>query len=570
MHPDPCLLSGRPTLEGELSIAAAAEQAGDWKHALHHVLGALAIDPFSDVALQSLRRLHTQYGLMPTLEADHYFSAHLARAYLLADLGRLPEAFVVVARVDEAMPELGLVRLLNAWIRSGPLPAEVRMMGLQRVVGAAQASLGRLHLLPGERAALEPYAELAEAYVEGQTNPMILGLLSGIFRRVGRTTQALTVLGERQSMDPSVVVPAALALRAGGRPEVAAQRFAQLYATTGDPAHLLEQARALGDAGRYADALAALAQLQALPEVHFDQEFEVFRAWLEACARGEAASLRRDYDWVRRWSQGHGSIIQMQEISSNLLLDPSLSPGTVLDVRVPTLESPSARLALALLAGSTDPRVVPYAYEALPEPDPRQPRDAVSGVLWREEDGVMVQAVAPPPEHIRALVAELAVRAPDLFSMWELAGELAPLAGGDVQALAAAMVYPELPRDNIVVPDWIYLCQVAAACLIARSGGEWAGSLRRQALLDRLRGPSDWTTAAAALVLAELGLHEAEALPEIRRELLALAREMPQQGHCSYGATLALAALKVPLFEPTLAQLLAQRWLSPPAQGSGE
>jgi hypothetical protein len=80
-------------------------------------------------------------------------------------------------------------------------------------------------------------------------------------------------------------------------------------------------------------------------------------------------------------------------------------------------------------------------------------------------------------------------------------------------------------------------------------------------LLDLVRGPGDWSTAAAVLALGEIAVREPDAIDEIRRELVALARAIPEAGHCAYGATLAVTASKIPLFPEELARALEATWL---------
>jgi hypothetical protein len=88
---------------------------------------------------------------------------------------------------------------------------------------------------------------------------------------------------------------------------------------------------------------------------------------------------------------------------------------------------------------------------------------------------------------------------------------------------------------------------------------------RRQVLLDLLRGPPDWTTAAAITALGELAVREPDALPEVRAELIDLGWSVVRAPLCTFGATLAVTARKVPFFAPDLARALTERWLVHPS-----
>jgi hypothetical protein len=174
----------------------------------------------------------------------------------------------------------------------------------------------------------------------------------------------------------------------------------------------------------------------------------------------------------------------------------------------------------------------------------------------------MRQAVSPPPAEVGETVAEVAKESVDLFACWDAAGRLAPRVASKLDEVAAVMVYPPaLPDDDRAIASWVYKCQVAAACLIARSDTRWSGSQRRQILLDVVRGPVDWTVAAAVLALGEVAVREPDALPEIRRELQSLAASPSDEGHCPFGATLAFTAAKIPYFRPGLIEKLAKAHL---------
>jgi len=559
-------------LEDELAIAEGARGDGDWKHALHHYVGALVHDAFGEQALRGIRVIHAKEDILPFLETQVFAGAHLARAYLLADRGDFEAAIVIVAQVDGAMPQLGTVRLLTDWLGRDPVTPDTRVWAIRRLASAAHVGMGRMQLLPGEVAAVDPYADLAEVLAKGETNPGFLSLISGILRRAARYDAALAVLdGATSTRESPHEVVLALAHRAAGRPAVAAEMFGQVFASTKDPVHLMEQARALGDAGSYDAAIVAAKKAGdlGLPPSY---EGELFLEWLEGRANGDATALTHDYDWVRRTACHEGVIPAMNDASTNALRDPRVTRGSKLKMAVSALEAPSVRLCLALHQGDgCDPRAVDYSFGAVGTPDPRLPRGTVKTLLWAEVDGVMVQSVPVPPDDVRALVAKLAERALDLFVTWDAAAELAPEVASRMDELVHAMVYPTPAPSDVPMASWLFRYQVAAACLVAHAETGWRGSRRRQLLLDLVRGPGDWTTAAAVLVLGEIAVREPDALPEIRRELTLLAKAIPDGAYSSYAPVLALVARKIPFFPPELVEQLEKAWLSGAGgDGAGE
>ena len=550
-------------LEEELTIAEDARSQGDWKHALHHYVNALGMEPLARQATDSLRRLAAEHDVFEQLEGNGYVGAHVARALLLADRGEHDEAIEIVAQVDQALPDLGTITLLLEWLDVEKASESTRRIALSRIADAGRVGMGRLQLLKGERAAMAPYADLAARLVTNETDPLVLSVGSGTLRRAGRHEEALAAAtAAHNSGEESASIALALALRAAGRPDEAAELFSKTFEMTGDPSLLLERARALCEAGHNPEALQSIVQWTNVSGRPPDPECELLKEWVEGRIARDPIAEGRDYDWIRRSAIGHGLISAMTDASTNVLEDPRVKRGTPIRIGVSSLESPSVRLTLALFAHhSTDPASVDYTYASVPTPDPRNPRAPVKTLLWRGEDGVMRQAVDPPSDEVREAVAAVAREAADLFACWEAAGRFAPRFASTLDSVAAAMVYPIDPPDGAgSTPSWVYKSQVAAACIIARADTRWAGSQRRQILIDLLRGPVDWTVAAAVLALGEVAVREPAALAEIRRELQELAKSVGGEGHCPFAVTLAVTSSKIPFFRPELRQKL-EEWL---------
>jgi len=100
------------------------------------------------------------------------------------------------------------------------------------------------------------------------------------------------------------------------------------------------------------------------------------------------------------------------------------------------------------------------------------------------------------------------------------------------------------PPEGFTDWEWTRATQVAAALIAGRIDQGWDGSLRRDALLSMLRGPTDWITEAALAALVCV-YREPDAGPETRADIEAALRELagrlPNQGHCCFHHALAWA-----------------------------
>jgi hypothetical protein len=147
--------------------------------------------------------------------------------------------------------------------------------------------------------------------------------------------------------------------------------------------------------------------------------------------------------------------------------------------------------------------------DAVPAPDIREPRRPGAVTMWRYEDKTATPAVAPPSQ--AAVEAILDVAEPRLGHPIEAYDAAVRLSSLGVDDLIALLVHPPPPPDNemgrwltATDPAWWVKCVQVWACLgLLHHGSDeaWAGSARRQVLVDIAWGIEDWTTEAALFAL---------------------------------------------------------------------
>lgn len=210
--------------------------------------------------------------------------------------------------------------------------------------------------------------------------------------------------------------------------------------------------------------------------------------------------------------------------------------------------------------------VIPTISTQVPEPDPRVPRiENPRFLLWGYEGVAAMPALGPASEKVTELVSTLAGSIYFLPLWRERARSFEFAPSHDLaEDILGMMVHPSPPPEGIPMWVWLPLLQVAAAtCISVFDEPEWEGSARRDALLDVLRGPMDWSVSAAAVVLGEVAQEfQPEDAPrqEILAELLATHANAPTTGYTCYMDALLATLLRFPeITEEQRAQFQQER-----------
>lgn len=234
--------------------------------------------------------------------------------------------------------------------------------------------------------------------------------------------------------------------------------------------------------------------------------------------------------------------------------------------RVSALEAPSCYVAVQLEARRQGQALdLQVTVEAIQSPDPRLSEAEKAFEVWsyRKFLGLKTDAtlrLAPADPAILAGIGAIA-KQPYALDRWFALGREygAGIGAARLCDVLATMAHPSLPPDGLGSGTWLQRLQFAACCVVAGIDEGWPGSLRRRALLSLLRGPMDWVTGAAAIVLSEVHLTCAASRSEIKQEFETRIARVPSS-YCCYRKPLATAYLRLPDAAPLLAGAL-RRWL---------
>jgi hypothetical protein len=218
------------------------------------------------------------------------------------------------------------------------------------------------------------------------------------------------------------------------------------------------------------------------------------------------------------------------------MFQPKMTEGGTANIGVSSLEAPSNQLAFALAFAAQGLDIsVNFQVAAVPEPDPRQPVDAIRYRLWDYQGTTAKPALPPPAERVSQAIAELASsrfnREGSFARASYVAGELGPAALPDI--LAVMVHPPKLPAGRDAL-EFTRRIQLEAMHVAAQVDEGWLGSARRMALMSVLFGPMDWATNAAIDVLAFLAQRHPALAYDIHKSFEYLEQKRPGSGHCCW------------------------------------
>jgi hypothetical protein len=537
-------------------------------------VGALTLEPHRREWSATLRELLEHREVVQKLESDTFYGSRAALAFHHRERGNLTEALDSIAPVTEAAPDLGFHRWFATWL--GDAGAVASASAVKRVLMLATTfGVGRIRLLPAERAAAEELVPIADYAMRAISEPRTLWLASATYRRAGHCEKAIEAAARARPGLPPDVGGAALglALRANREFDLACKVFDETFATTGARDFRHEKLRVLADAGRWKEALEIAEQLE-LSELGPENqaEHEELRARL---ASNAPAPDVPPFDVVRRRALGHGMLAPMLDATANGLrqykekqraANPTelgtLIRGDSATIAISGNEGASNRLCMALMfSGAPDPRLAKYSIasgSALQTVTDRV--DQYS--LWKLEGDVVVQALPAPPAAVADWIEQVALYEPDgadaetlldsggdFLDMWTFS-KRHPKVDASAREWVSAATYPRMPLFRVAMgPDWVYRWQVASLIGLAHAASGWDGTNRRDAFLSLLDGAIDWPLAAAIRVLTELALEEPDATSEIRRRLIRLSETLGHVPNLMIPVTL-LSALEAIPFVP--------------------
>jgi len=543
--------------EGEVAVARLAADSGDLRHAATHLAFAMATDPQLPEVHEALAELAVRAGgteaALELFPMERPFIGEVVcRAHLQAAAGHWEEAVRLIAAAIKVEPDRPWAHA--AWLTRDDLPELVSPRAAAEAV--ARAAGGLPEPLPQPlREALLPFDAFIRAMVARHPEqPLLLAMASGLARRLGDTDRAVRLAREAYGIAPEHIAAVMLgnALRAAGRSDEALAVWqaelerdpsdaylhvdvAELYAATGRPAEGLPWLeRVLATEPDHPKAAPALLGLRHQIDGGAAQLLALADHLREHPEHEYAAQLLARFSDGRPWlDQVHAAQEASVHALHQMLASPSSGRDHEIQFAASTLEPPSSLVALR--HGFPNSEIV---YHSPAEPDPRVPLREVGTRIWRYEGFYPHPAVSAPSLAAAELIRETAeVVWPCIPAAYDHAVRLAGLGLDD---LVGVLAHPPLPREDeqgrwllARHPElWIRAVQ-AFACLGIlhhRADQPWAGSARREVLVDLLFGSEDWVTEAAGFALVTA----AWADPVVREDVGRLVGERLLAGAQAY------------------------------------
>jgi tetratricopeptide (TPR) repeat protein len=525
-----------PDVARELSIVEAALDRHDLHHAVHHLGTVLRLDPASARAGGLLDRIAAAapeggLALLPSQALSAEGAA--VRACLLARRGLLDDAVGLVFSLSLAVPEVPFATLALGWLADPAAAAKVRP---EVVTDCSVAIFDRYPdgvedpaLRHAQEPLLETFALVLAAHPDADQAHC---MASAAARRLGRND--LAIAWARQVLEREPSYPAALmlgyALRDDGRPVEAEAAFRRaIELDPREPLVRVDLAELLCDNGRAKDGLAELDHvLREEPEHERALPVALWRRWQLDHDPVHAGALLDYLDRHPDRSYGHHLVPAMATPFPWVCFVPE--PGDAIingfreglgrseekgalalplkldGVRLSHIESPSALLTVALLAGTAlGDRI---KVQRVQRPDPRVPRRRVRHLLWHYRGKLPRAAVDPPSPAAAQAAAELAAGryfAPR-YRVDHARALLRVAVDRPVAELLGLMAHPPPPPPELLPAawEWVRRVQVLAALAVAQLDGGWQGSARREVLLDlAVPGLDPAVTGLADKMLAE-------------------------------------------------------------------
>jgi tetratricopeptide (TPR) repeat protein len=575
------------TAEFEWFVARGElETTHNLKHGAGHLANLLAYDPGNPEWINLLEKYLAAAAPNPELLIPRgdklYYATEAMRAYIWNKLGRLHEAIQLLIDVTHAKQD---ARYLEAWALSWleppgaveSLPEQLGMhlfaLALNRYPEARLSPLLRLR-------EIQRWARLCERLVQSKPDRgMTTMFRAGLLRKAGFFEDAERVVRASLEREPDWHSATALGLILRQKGDCAEAEKAFLHALQLDPDDVsarLEAGDMFFERQQWQSALAWYENALSKETRHpWALPSALFCRWKlngdERHFRDMIELAKKDNSRARQlWHQEFGGLPEPVDATANLLRqfrerilqDPKKAPSGEARMTLSCLEAPSNYLAfrMEMAALRHDLRLL-VAVNEIPKPDPREPIADIKYLLWRYEGIDGVPALPAPPAEVVARIAELAAMPFEEQANWAAASRVAEeLGAGRAGEVLAVMVHPPAIPDPAKrsALSWLPRVQLAAAQVVAQMDNGWERSVRREALLSVLFGPSDWTTEAAIRVLARIGYEQEALAPDIHDAFQKLDDHRQNSGYCCWEHTLFQSWLYLPHLYPQERKKLEQ------------
>jgi tetratricopeptide (TPR) repeat protein len=553
------------TAEFEEFVARGELERGEnLAHGAEHLANLLHFDPGN----REWMALFDQYvdktngdfeKLIP--RGDKLFAATEAmRALIWQRQGRLAEAVALIVQVTPATHPRYLHEWALGWVEpKGAIESLTKDNTLHLVALALNNTPeARVATVAQVRHARRWAAVTERALQPADADGMTVMLRAGTLRKAGRFDDALAVVRPALEAAPdwNKAVAMGLILRQKGDRMAASDAFE--VAQRIDPDNMatyLEGGDTFFEAEHWNEARSWYRRALAKePAQEWAKPSDLFCEWKltgdqaffdRVVELAKAGNGRANNLWSAAFDQPHvpqdaTANILRQALDSIAKSAANGGAGGSINIDVSSLEAPSNGLAFALaLAAKGADITVKSRPAAIPEPDPRQPIDAVRYRLWNYQGTDATPGLPPPSERVRQAIAELAQGTFDRHLSFARASRVAEQLGPQALAdILATMVHPPpLPPDRDAL-EFLPRIQLEAMHVAAQVDAGWQGSERRTALMSVLFGPMDWTTNAAIDVLAFLAERNPAYAFDIHKSFEFLEQKRPQGGYCCWLAHL--------------------------------
>lgn len=539
-------------LQHELHIARGALQIEDFEHAVHHLAGAVGMDPDSEVLDDLLCKFsdaaaEDALSFVP-IENEAYFGNVALRAWLLEDRGFIGEAISLLLQVQSGQRDISFNRWFERWIDEPGAVAKIESKILASDASSFFIKAPPELVLPNVPIEDEEILNtieillslLREAHELRPEDPELLLVTSTSHRRAGRFEDAEELTSKAVRKYPCCYAYVALAGIQREKGDITGAIASFRKALECNPA----EDSVLLDIG---DLLMSFDTQQALEAYEEALEREPEHPWALPSALFLRAELHNDRKALKtlqglaeknneraRYLAGNFKpfVLTLPPRPEAVLgtLQVLKEGGELVRMSASSIEAPSAFLALRRTLEEIGHPTPPIVFGYIPKPDPRVPLEKVDRDVWQyrssgffnkligKRSNEATPSVPPPEKELARSIARIAAQPYDLSKWWRKAKGLAStlMNEGDIESLLGVLVHPPEREGDFTQWDWIFRVQVAACFTIANLE-RWKD---RETLFDLVLGPVDWTSTAAVVALSQIAIKQ-EPFREQIVELLA-------------------------------------------------
>lgn len=589
-------------LQHELHTAQEAIQLEDFGHAVHHLAGAIGMDPDSEALEDLLCNFSDAAGedalSFVSIENGAYFGKVALRAWLLEDRGYVGEAISLLLLTQSGLRDVSFNSWFETWIDEPGAVSKIEPTALASGAYEFFAKAPPELLLADVPIKDEDILDtieillslLQEAHELRPEDPELLLVTSTSLRKAGRFEDAEELTSKAVRKYPSFNAYVAFAGIQREKGDIAGAIASFRKALEHQP----EDVAVRLDIG---DLLMDVDMKQALSVYEEVLEREPEHPWALPSALFLRVVLRNDKKASTKLQRlGDENNERAQSLAGNLgpyvlTLPPRpealLVPiqqilqdgGTLERLSVSSIEAPSAVLSIKRTLEEFGHPPPPIVFGFIPKPDPRDPIERANRAVWQYQcSGFFSKligkrsieatpAVRPPDQDCANSIARIATQPYDLSKWWRKAKGLASTLRGEegIESLLGVLVHPPERDDDFTQWDWIFRVQIAACFTIANLERR----KDREALFDLVLGPVDWTSTAAVVALSQLAIKQEPfrgQVVELLMSVLSTVASSPESGPIHFTnlvEPISLCLLRIPGL-PEEVYAVADELLGPP------